>query len=157
MSVYYLLKKKNFKVTNEYPYNECKNAAQVYKKVSQVYTILSFTSLFFNPYLTSNKGIRPDCLKKVTNPDILDLIIRCTDVESKRISAAEVLEHRFLASDPEVLLYSMENNNLLGMKVVFNDADRLSVNFQFDRKCYLFYFFDLFQLLSSLILNFFFF
>lgn len=26
------------KVTNEYPYGECKNAAQVYKKVSQVST-----------------------------------------------------------------------------------------------------------------------
>lgn len=71
----------------------------------------------------------------MTNPDILDLIIRCTDVEGRRITAAQVLEHKFLATDPEVLLYLMEGTSHLGMKVIFNNADKFSVNFQFDRKC----------------------
>lgn len=72
-------------------------------------------------------------MKKVTDPDILDLIIRCTDVESKRINAQQVLEHKFMATDPEVILYSIEGNGQLGMKVVFNDPDKFSADFQFDR------------------------
>ena len=42
-------------VTGEYPYNECKNAAQIYKKVTQ--------------------GLKPDCLARVADPEVLDLIL----------------------------------------------------------------------------------
>jgi serine/threonine protein kinase len=51
-------------VTGEYPYNECKNAAQIYKKVSQ--------------------GLKPDCLARVADPEVLDLIISCIGNENDR-------------------------------------------------------------------------
>ena len=51
-------------VTGEYPYAECKNAAQIYKKVSQ--------------------AIKPDCLAKVTDPEVIDLINCCICPENER-------------------------------------------------------------------------
>jgi serine/threonine protein kinase len=52
-------------VTGEYPYNECTNAAQIYRKVIQ--------------------GLKPDGLSKVTDPEIYDLITKCLAEESQRL------------------------------------------------------------------------
>lgn len=51
-------------VTGEYPYGECKNAAQIYKKVSL--------------------GLKPDCLGKVEDQEVLSLINWCLSPENKR-------------------------------------------------------------------------
>lgn len=51
-------------VTGEYPYSECKNAAQIYKKVTS--------------------GIKPECLQLVTDLEVLDLINNCIGDEAER-------------------------------------------------------------------------
>ncbi|KAJ3093070.1 hypothetical protein HK102_010975 [Quaeritorhiza haematococci] len=100
-------------VTGEYPYNECKNAAQIYKKVSQ--------------------GIKPECLSRVTDPEVLDLINNCIGNEHDRLSAQQIVEHPFLAVEPEVvLLTTSDNKNHLTMQVVFKGMDKLSVKFEFN-------------------------
>ncbi|XP_071705838.1 probable serine/threonine-protein kinase WNK11 [Rutidosis leptorrhynchoides] len=63
-------------VTFEYPYSECKNAAQIYKKVSA--------------------GIKPASLEKVTDPEIKEFIEKCLVPASQRMSARELLEDPFL-------------------------------------------------------------
>jgi WNK lysine deficient protein kinase len=51
-------------ITGEYPYTECKNAAQVYKKVTN--------------------GVKPECLSKVEDKDILMIINGCLCAENER-------------------------------------------------------------------------
>ncbi|KAK9762731.1 hypothetical protein K7432_011254 [Basidiobolus ranarum] len=100
-------------MTGEYPYNECKNAAQVFKKVSQ--------------------GIKPACLSKVQDPEVLALIQNCLSDENDRYTAQEILNHPFLAADPEiVLLTSDETKTQLTLQVVFRGTDRISVKFDFN-------------------------
>ncbi|XP_022769744.1 probable serine/threonine-protein kinase WNK10 [Durio zibethinus] len=63
-------------VTFEYPYNECKNPAQIYKKVIS--------------------GIKPASLGKVVDPQIKEFIEKCLVPASERASAKELLEDPFL-------------------------------------------------------------
>lgn len=63
-------------VTFEYPYNECKNPAQIYKKVIS--------------------GIKPASLGKVVDPQIKGFIEKCLVPASQRLSAKELLEDPFL-------------------------------------------------------------
>jgi WNK lysine deficient protein kinase len=51
-------------VTGEYPYSECKNAAQVYKKVTN--------------------GVKPECLAKVDDKEVLNIISSCISDEQDR-------------------------------------------------------------------------
>ncbi|RUP19793.1 hypothetical protein BC936DRAFT_139289 [Jimgerdemannia flammicorona] len=100
-------------VTGEYPYNECKNAPQVYKKVTQ--------------------GIKPECLNKVKDREVLELINTCLSSENERMSAQEILEHSFLAVEPEVVLQATDpTRKQLALQVVFKGMDRLSVKFEFN-------------------------
>jgi WNK lysine deficient protein kinase len=101
-------------VTGDFPYSECSNAAQIYKKVSQ--------------------GIKPDCLQKVTDPEVVDLINMCICPEQERLSVSQVLEHPFLTVEPEVVLLSIsaENKNHLTLQVVFKGMDKMSVKFEFN-------------------------
>ncbi|EGF76496.1 hypothetical protein BATDEDRAFT_92667 [Batrachochytrium dendrobatidis JAM81] len=99
-------------VTGEYPYSECKNAAQIYKKVIQ--------------------GIKPECLETVTDPEVKDLISNCISNENDRLTAEQIVEHRFLAVEPEVVLLSADAEPHLTMQVVFKGMDRLSVKFEFN-------------------------
>lgn len=73
-------------VTGEYPYGECKNAAQIYKKVSQ--------------------GIKPECLQRVEDAEILSMINCCICIEQERWPARKLIEHPFFTDDPEVTLLS---------------------------------------------------
>ncbi|CAJ1974941.1 unnamed protein product [Sphenostylis stenocarpa] len=66
-------------VTVEYPYVECANAAQIYKKVTS--------------------GIKPASLAKVTNPEVTAFIEKCIAHVSERLSAKELLMDPFLQSD----------------------------------------------------------
>ncbi|RCH91843.1 ATP binding protein [Rhizopus stolonifer] len=100
-------------VTGEYPYNECTNAAQVFKKVTQT--------------------IRPECLSRVQDPEVLALINNCLASEHERMSAQEILEHSFLAVEPEVVLLASDTAmKQLTLQVVFKGMDKLSVKFEFN-------------------------
>ncbi|TYG55572.1 hypothetical protein ES288_D09G284700v1 [Gossypium darwinii] len=63
-------------VTFEYPYVECANAAQIFKKVTS--------------------GIKPASLAKVTDPGVKLFIEKCTAKASERLSAKELLRDPFL-------------------------------------------------------------
>ncbi|GFP79881.1 probable serine/threonine-protein kinase wnk2 [Phtheirospermum japonicum] len=66
-------------VTLEYPYVECANAAQIYKKVTA--------------------GIKPASLEKVKDPEVHAFIKKCISKVSDRLSAKELLMDPFLLSD----------------------------------------------------------
>ncbi|PSS26266.1 Serine/threonine-protein kinase [Actinidia chinensis var. chinensis] len=66
-------------VTFEYPYSECKNPAQIYKKVTS--------------------GIKPAALGKVNDPEVKTFIEKCLVPASERLSAKELLEDPFLQSE----------------------------------------------------------
>ncbi|XP_020245843.1 probable serine/threonine-protein kinase WNK2 isoform X2 [Asparagus officinalis] len=66
-------------VTFEYPYVECTNAAQIYKKVTS--------------------GIKPASLCKVKDPGVRQFIEKCIADVSERLSARELLMDPFLWSD----------------------------------------------------------
>ncbi|KAI0516069.1 hypothetical protein KFK09_008741 [Dendrobium nobile] len=68
-------------VTFEYPYVECTNAAQIYKKVTS--------------------GIKPASLAKVKDPGIRQFIEKCIANASERLSAGELLRDPFLQTDSE--------------------------------------------------------
>ncbi|XP_055825704.1 probable serine/threonine-protein kinase WNK3 [Solanum dulcamara] len=68
-------------VTFEYPYVECANAAQIYKKVTA--------------------GIRPASLAKVKDPVVKAFIEKCIAKVSERLSAKELLMDPFLRSDDD--------------------------------------------------------
>ncbi|CAN1794089.1 Probable serine/threonine-protein kinase WNK4 [Linum perenne] len=63
-------------VTFEYPYSECKNPAQIYKKVTS--------------------GIKPASLCKVSDPQMKKFIEKCLHPASCRLSAKELLRDPFL-------------------------------------------------------------
>ncbi|OMO51970.1 hypothetical protein CCACVL1_29467 [Corchorus capsularis] len=68
-------------VTFEYPYIECTNAAQIYKKVTS--------------------GIKPASLAKVTDPGVKLFIEKCIAKVSERLSAKELLGDPFLRFDED--------------------------------------------------------
>ncbi|XP_042497115.1 probable serine/threonine-protein kinase WNK3 isoform X2 [Macadamia integrifolia] len=68
-------------VTFEYPYAECANAAQIYKKVTS--------------------GIKPATLGKVKDPIVRQFIEKCIANASERLPARELLMDPFLLSDEE--------------------------------------------------------
>lgn len=63
-------------VTFDYPYSECKNAAQIYKKVTT--------------------GIKPAALKKVRDREVKKFIEKCLVPANRRLSARELLQDPFL-------------------------------------------------------------
>ncbi|KAI9187678.1 hypothetical protein H9P43_002069 [Blastocladiella emersonii ATCC 22665] len=65
-------------VTKEYPYQECTNQAQIYKRVTT--------------------GVKPLALTKVTDPETREFIDLCIQHDYRlRPSAAQLLDHPFLA------------------------------------------------------------
>ncbi|XP_060218363.1 probable serine/threonine-protein kinase WNK10 [Lycium barbarum] len=63
-------------VTFEYPYSECKNPAQIFKKVSS--------------------GVKPASLGKVSDPQIKGFIEKCLVPASQRLPAKDLLKDPFL-------------------------------------------------------------
>ncbi|KAK4746450.1 hypothetical protein SAY87_012762 [Trapa incisa] len=63
-------------VTLEYPYSECKNPAQIYKKVTS--------------------AIKPAALDKISDPQLRAFIEKCLVPASERLSAKELLDDSFL-------------------------------------------------------------
>ncbi|XP_019181919.1 PREDICTED: probable serine/threonine-protein kinase WNK3 [Ipomoea nil] len=68
-------------VTFEYPYVECANAAQIFKKVTA--------------------GVKPASLAKVKNPGVKAFIEKCIAKVSERLSAKELLIDPFLLTDDD--------------------------------------------------------
>ncbi|CAK9144722.1 unnamed protein product [Ilex paraguariensis] len=66
-------------VTLEYPYSECKNPAQIYKKVTS--------------------GVKPASLGKVSDPKVKEFIEKCLVPASERLAAKDLLKDPFLQSD----------------------------------------------------------
>ncbi|GLJ56098.1 hypothetical protein SUGI_1204290 [Cryptomeria japonica] len=66
-------------VTFEYPYSECKNPAQIYKKVTS--------------------GIKPAALNKIKDPQVKAFIEKCLVAAPNRLSARELLRDPFLLCD----------------------------------------------------------
>ncbi|KAL5551535.1 hypothetical protein UlMin_001711 [Ulmus minor] len=66
-------------VTCEYPYSECRNSAQIFKKVTS--------------------GVKPASLSKVDDPQVKQFIEKCLVPASMRLSAVELLKDPFLATD----------------------------------------------------------
>jgi serine/threonine protein kinase len=64
-------------VTNEYPYQECTNPAQIYRKVTQ--------------------KIPPESLSKIKHLQTREFIKFCISPPEIRPSASELLDHPFLA------------------------------------------------------------
>ncbi len=64
-------------VTNEYPYQECSNAAQIWKKVVA--------------------GVRPEALHKIKDLRVRTFAELCLMPEEIRLSAKELLDHPFLS------------------------------------------------------------
>ncbi|GMH31434.1 hypothetical protein Nepgr_033277 [Nepenthes gracilis] len=87
-------------VTFEYPYVECNNAAQIYKKVTS--------------------GIKPASLAKVMHPGVRAFIEKCIANVSERLSAKELLMDPFLLLD--------EDHESLGRSLQFNPHTSEGVN-----------------------------
>jgi len=68
-------------VTKQFPYAECDNVGQIFKKVSG--------------------GVRPQQLEMILDPEVKDFINLCLADENKRPTAAQLLEHPFFVSDGE--------------------------------------------------------
>lgn len=66
-------------VTGEYPYSECTNPAQIFKKVTS--------------------GVKPAALSRVGDPQVKQFIEKCLVPASLRLSAGELLKDPFLASE----------------------------------------------------------
>ncbi|KAM9783646.1 serine/threonine-protein kinase WNK4-like isoform 4-T4 [Syngnathus typhle] len=66
--------------TSEYPYSECQNAAQIYRKVTN--------------------GIKPDSFSKVTVPELKDIIEGCIHTNSsERFTVQDLLDQRFFQAE----------------------------------------------------------
>ncbi|KAK3154883.1 hypothetical protein QOZ80_2BG0196200 [Eleusine coracana subsp. coracana] len=65
--------------TLEYPYSECTNPAQIFKKVS--------------------KGVKPAALGRIADPQVKQFIDKCLAPASERLSAKELLQDPFISPD----------------------------------------------------------
>ncbi|KAI7727602.1 hypothetical protein M8C21_012982, partial [Ambrosia artemisiifolia] len=79
-------------VTFEYPYSECANAAQIYKKVTS--------------------GVKPASLAKVKDPDIRSFVEKCIANVSGRLSAKELLMDQFLHDEHRDIVNRPSQSNL---------------------------------------------
>jgi hypothetical protein len=96
-------------VTFEYPYSECTNAAQIYKKVTS--------------------GKKPAALEKVKDPEVRAFVEKCLAAASIRLPARELLMDSFLQceGDREALECG---SSLLIAKCRIDDMEELGVVFE---------------------------
>ncbi|MFT7804416.1 serine/threonine-protein kinase WNK2 isoform X1 [Arapaima gigas] len=78
--------------TSEYPYSECQNAAQIYRKVTS--------------------GVKPASYNKVTDPEIKEIIGECIcQKKEERFSIKDLLNHAFFAEDTGVRVELAEEDD----------------------------------------------
>lgn len=91
-------------VTSEYPYSECRNSAQIYKKVSSVsivvfsvfFLVQAINGLYGHSQYIILQGIKPVALSKVIDPEIKSFIEKCLVPASQRLSAKDLLMDPFV-------------------------------------------------------------
>ncbi|XP_058514915.1 serine/threonine-protein kinase WNK3 isoform X1 [Ochotona princeps] len=96
--------------TSEYPYSECQNAAQIYRKVTS--------------------GIKPASFNKVTDPEVKEIIEGCIrQNKSERLSIRDLLNHAFFAEDTGLRVELAEDddcsNSSLGLRLWVEDPKKL--------------------------------
>ncbi|XP_004064269.2 serine/threonine-protein kinase WNK3 [Gorilla gorilla gorilla] len=96
--------------TSEYPYSECQNAAQIYRKVTS--------------------GIKPASFNKVTDPEVKEIIEGCIrQNKSERLSIRDLLNHAFFAEDTGLRVELAEeddcSNSSLALRLWVEDPKKL--------------------------------
>ncbi|XP_055985948.1 serine/threonine-protein kinase WNK3 [Sorex fumeus] len=96
--------------TSEYPYSECQNAAQIYRKVTS--------------------GIKPASFNKVTDPEVKEIIEGCIrQNKSSRLSIRDLLSHAFFAEDTglrvELAEEGDDSNLSLALRLWVEDPKKL--------------------------------
>ncbi|XP_059012931.1 serine/threonine-protein kinase WNK3 isoform X3 [Mustela lutreola] len=96
--------------TSEYPYSECQNAAQIYRKVTS--------------------GIKPASFNKVTDPEVKEIIEGCIrQNKSERLSVRDLLNHAFFAEDTGLRVELAEeddcSNSSLALRLWVEDPKKL--------------------------------
>uniref|UniRef100_F6ZEA8 Serine/threonine-protein kinase WNK3 n=1 Tax=Ornithorhynchus anatinus TaxID=9258 RepID=F6ZEA8_ORNAN len=96
--------------TSEYPYSECQNAAQIYRKVTS--------------------GIKPASFNKVTDPEVKEIIEGCIrQNKSERLSIKDLLNHAFFAEDTGLRVELAEEddcvNSSLALRLWVEDPKKL--------------------------------
>ncbi|XP_074492166.1 serine/threonine-protein kinase WNK2 isoform X5 [Sebastes fasciatus] len=111
--------------TSEYPYSECQNAAQIYRKVTS--------------------GVKPASYSKVSDPEIKEIIGECIcNKWEERYSIKDLLNHAFFAEDTGVRVELNEDDDgkksSIALKLWVEDAKKLkgkykdtgAIEFSFD-------------------------
>ncbi|CAB1432098.1 unnamed protein product [Pleuronectes platessa] len=96
--------------TSEYPYSECQNAAQIYRKVTS--------------------GVKPASYGKVSDPEIKEIIGECIRHRwEERYSIKDLLNHAFFAEDTGVRVELNEEDDgtksSIGLKLWVEDPKKL--------------------------------
>ncbi|NXD78371.1 WNK2 kinase, partial [Halcyon senegalensis] len=96
--------------TSEYPYSECQNAAQIYRKVTC--------------------GIKPASFEKVTDPEIKEIIGECIcKNKEERYEIKDLLSHAFFAEDTGVRVELAEedhgNKSSIALRLWVEDPKKL--------------------------------
>ncbi|CAH6784391.1 Wnk3 [Phodopus roborovskii] len=96
--------------TSEYPYSECQNAAQIYRKVTS--------------------GIKPASFNKVADPEVKEIIEGCIrQNKSERLSIKDLLNHAFFAEDTGLRVELAEeddcSNSSLALRLWVEDPKKL--------------------------------
>ncbi|XP_078111078.1 uncharacterized protein wnk3 isoform X8 [Sander vitreus] len=96
--------------TSEYPYSECQNAAQIYRKVTS--------------------GIKPASFDKVNDPEIKEIIECCIrQNKSQRLSIRDLLNHAFFGEDTGVRVELAEEDTgtqeCLALRIWVEDPKKL--------------------------------
>ncbi|XP_029005439.1 serine/threonine-protein kinase WNK2 isoform X9 [Betta splendens] len=96
--------------TSEYPYSECQNAAQIYRKVTS--------------------GVKPASYSKVSDPEIKEIIGECICHKwEERYSIKDLLNHAFFAEDTGVRVELNEEDDgkkaSIALKLWVEDAKKL--------------------------------
>ncbi|KAI4894080.1 hypothetical protein NFI96_032950 [Prochilodus magdalenae] len=82
--------------TSEYPYSECQNAAQIYRKVTSVLVM----------------GVKPASFNKVMDPEVKEIIGECIcQNKEERYSIKDLLNHAFFAEDTGVRVELAEEDD----------------------------------------------
>lgn len=70
---------------------------------------------------------------EVQNEEVRKIIDNCLGEEDERMTAQDILEHTFLAVEPDVVLLAADPAHVhLTLQVVFKGMDKLSVKFDFN-------------------------
>ncbi|XP_052383176.1 serine/threonine-protein kinase WNK2 isoform X2 [Oncorhynchus keta] len=96
--------------TSEYPYSECQNAAQIYRKVTS--------------------GVKPASYDKISDPEIKEIIGECIcHRREERYSIKDLLNHAFFAEDTGVRVELAEEDDgkksSIALKVWVEDPKKL--------------------------------